>query len=44
MEAGTETAEEHTKEIWKCEGLWSVVQADQHKALTDHKVLTPTLC
>ena len=44
VEAGTETAEEFTKEIWKCEGLWSIVQADQHKALTDHKVPTPILC
>lgn len=44
VEAGTDTAEECTKEIWKCEGLWSIVQADQHKALTDHKVPTPTLC
>lgn len=39
-----ETAEELTKEIQKCEGLWSVVQIDQLKALTDHEELTLTLC
>lgn len=37
-----ETAE-YLKEIQKYEGLWSVVQADQLKALTNHKVSTATV-
>lgn len=31
---GPQTAEELTKEIQKCEGLQSIVQTDQHKALS----------